>query len=358
MHSAQRASVLLRHRSFIRDKWLRLRSNFADGADVTPSEIWPRLELVESNTWQSDLFRIASLTWSMPVSQGYGRRMRFLVWDDCNDKLIGLFALGDPVFNLSARDQWIGWDVRTRRNRLVNVMDAYVLGAVPPYSLILAGKLVASVVRSSDVREAFAAKYSKALGLISGRRKKPVLAMVTTTSAFGRSSLYNRLRIDGHDVFRPLGYTQGFGHFHIPDEVFVLMRRYLRLKRHAYAKGFRFGEGPNWRMRAARKSLELLGLNPHLLRHGIKRQVFASILATNARAYLNGDERQPVFDDLVSVADMGLLARERWIVPRALRDSVYSSWARDDLLRYLMPESPALAPTQSRASPTGTHGAC
>jgi len=32
--------------------------------------------------------------------------------------------------------------------RLVNVMDAYVLGAVPPYNMLLGGKLVASLVRS------------------------------------------------------------------------------------------------------------------------------------------------------------------------------------------------------------------
>ena len=40
------------------------------------------------------VFRYASLHWSVPVSQGYGRRTRFLVIDEQNEKLIGIFALG------------------------------------------------------------------------------------------------------------------------------------------------------------------------------------------------------------------------------------------------------------------------
>ncbi len=34
--------------------------------------------------------------------------MRYLVYDRNNDKLIGIFALTDPVFNLRVRDAWIG----------------------------------------------------------------------------------------------------------------------------------------------------------------------------------------------------------------------------------------------------------
>lgn len=35
--------------------------------------------------------------------------MRFLVWDEHHEKLIGIFALGDAVFNLRSRDELIGW---------------------------------------------------------------------------------------------------------------------------------------------------------------------------------------------------------------------------------------------------------
>jgi hypothetical protein len=81
---------------------------FANGPEVDVRRIHPVLEFVDTQ-FKANLFRYASLLWSVPVSAGYGRRMRFLVWDEYNGKLIGLFALGDPVYNLRARDQWIGW---------------------------------------------------------------------------------------------------------------------------------------------------------------------------------------------------------------------------------------------------------
>jgi hypothetical protein len=91
-----------------------------------------------------------SLTWAVPVSHGFGRRLRYLVWDRHNGKLIGLMAIGDPVFNLSVRDKLIGWNSHARGERLVNIMDAYVLGAVPPYNMLLGGKLVAALIRTRD----------------------------------------------------------------------------------------------------------------------------------------------------------------------------------------------------------------
>ena len=78
------------------------------------------------------------------------------VWDNSNDKLIGIVALGDPVFDLKVRDELIDWTSKDRAKRLVNIMDAYVSGAVPPYNLLLGGKLVASLIRTKEVRDDFA----------------------------------------------------------------------------------------------------------------------------------------------------------------------------------------------------------
>ena len=33
------------------------------------------------------------------LSNGFGRRLRFLVWDNHNGKLIGIIAIGDPGAN-------------------------------------------------------------------------------------------------------------------------------------------------------------------------------------------------------------------------------------------------------------------
>lgn len=337
MHRVQRQDRLQQERAFVSAAWQELSSHFAEGIEVVPAAIRARLELVTADTWQSRLFRLASLTWSVPVSQGYGRRMRFLVWDDSNNKLIGLIALGDPVFNLRVRDELIGWNVEERRQRLVNVLDAFTLGALPPYNMLLGGKLVASLVRTTEVRNAFASRYSATRGLISHQRKHAALLMVTTSSALGRSSIYNRLVLGGTRYFNPIGFTAGWGHFHIPDGLFALIRQYLAAHDNEYAANNRFGDGPNWRLRAIRRALGMIGLNEDLLRHGVTREVYACFLATNAARVLAGDAKRPKYDDLLSVSEVADAARERWMEPRAARRHEYSAWRRAQIFDLLNP---------------------
>ena len=269
LHRKHWEERLNEHRASVNYWWPRLSNYFAHGHDVNPTLISPRLELVQSDSWQSALFRLATLTWSIPVSNGYGRRMRFLVWDDACDKLIGIIALTDPVFNLRVRDALIGWTGDDRKDRLAFMMDAHVLGALPPYNTLLGGKLVACLVRSQEVRDIFRKKYAEGVGVISGEQKKPQLLAVTTSSSLGRSSVYNRLALDGTRYFAPIGYTLGFGHFHISQSLFEQMREYLEVTGHSYANANEFGNGPNWRMRAIRECLSSLGLSQKLMKHNL-----------------------------------------------------------------------------------------
>ena len=336
------------HRQAARDRILRalggrleaLKSEIADGVEVDPAAIQPYLVPVRSGTLESDLFRFATLQWSIPVSQGYGRRLRFLVKDRSNGKLIGLFALGDPVFNLRARDKWIGWDQAGRRERLVNVMDAYVVGAVPPYSILLGGKLVTSLMASKEVSEVFDERYGDRKGTISGTQKNARLALITVTSALGKSSMYNRLKLFANDEnradnppvveLRKIGATTGYGHFQISDELFSKLRELLRDAEHPYVDGHKFGNGPNWRLRLLRAGLEFLELNAdHALKHGIQREVYVMPLACNAKEYLARIESEAAFDPR-SVEEISNLAIKRWVAPRAKRDLSFQEFQRRD----------------------------
>ena len=319
-----------------------LLGEIADGDEVDPECIQPELIEAVAQRPTGDLFRFASLSWSIPVSQGYGRRMRYLVRDRANGKLIGIFALGDPVFNLRVRDEWIGWHQADRRDRLVNLMDAFVVGAVPPYSGLLGGKLVASLIASHEVASKFEERYGGATGLISQKEKRARLALVTVTSALGRSSMYNRLklRVDtpGSEAkpaveYLRLGETTGYGHFQITDDLFTRLRSVLEEDGHVYANGHQFGDGPNWRIRVARKGLETLGMNADaVLKHGIKREVYALPIADNCREFLSGQERMPEIDCL-TVGEIAALARERWILPRSKRMPQYQQFRRQQLRR-------------------------
>jgi AcrR family transcriptional regulator len=330
MHREQRRERLTAAQPFLAQGLERALPHFANGAEIDPSQIRLRLRLVKSDTEESDLFRVATLTWSVPVSVGFGRRMRYLVWDDAHDRLAGVIALGDPVYNLSVRDSLIGWSVDDRAKRLVGILDAYVLGAVPPYNFLLGGKAVACLVRSRDVFEDFRRLYGQSVGVISQEAKKAQLVAVTTSSSMGRSSVYNRLRLGGTAYFERIGFTEGWGHFHITDALFEKMRHFLRERDHRYADKHKFGEGPNWRLRTIRAALSALDLDANILRHGIKREVFISKLATNAYDVLRTGLQAPDTSHLLTVADISELARDRWIVPRATRGAIdYRAWQRD-----------------------------
>lgn len=335
LHSSQRADRLTQNRDFIKARSADLFKHFATGREVQVSKISPVLQRVRSETKEGDLFRLAALTWSVPVSNGFGRRIRYLVWDEHNQKLIGLIAIGDPVFNLSVRDSLIGWDTDDRGDRLVNVMDAYVLGSVAPYNTLLGGKLVACLVRTRDVYNDFQETYGDTAGIISGKEKKARLLAVMTSSSLGRSSIYNRLKLGGVEYFRSIGYTSGWGHFHVPDKLFADLREYLREIDHPYADLNRFGQGPNWRLRTTRAALEAVGFKDDLLKHGIRREVFLCELAANAIRMLNTGKGRPNLNTLVTAKEVAQMALERWIVPRAQRRPEFSEWTLDDLKRLL-----------------------
>lgn len=335
MHSHQRYSKLLENKKWIDTNSNQLLKYFASGDEIDVKKISPAIEVVKADTWQSSLFRLATYYWRIPISVGYGRRMRFLVWDSYHNKLIGIFALGDAVFNLKARDDHIGWDHHRRAKGLVNLMDAYALGAVPPYNMLLGGKLITSLIQTKEIVREFDNKYKNSRGIISGEMKNPQLVAVTTTSALGRSSIYNRLKI-GHDsIFESIGYSSGWGHFHISDELFDDLRDYLDFSEDSYADSHGYGQGSNYRLRVIKHAFTKLGMNPDLARHGLAREIFFSPLAKNSLQILRGESSKADYQGLVSVAERSKLAIARWVIPRSERMTDYKKWKSEDFLKEL-----------------------
>lgn len=344
MHRGQRRERLLASKSFLEQNLPKVLPHFANGSEVDPKQIKLRLRLVKSGSIESDIFRVATLTWSVPVSVGFGRRMRYLVWDEGHDRLAGIIALGDPVYNLAVRDGLIDWTVHDRAERLVGIMDAYVLGSVPPYNFLLGGKAVACLIRSRDVYDDFARFYGNTIGVISKKAKHANLLAVTTTSSMGRSAVYNRLRLDGIKYLEPIGFTLGWGHFHITDALFERMREFLRSRDHRYADKHMFGEGPNWRLRTIRAALKELHFKDNILRHGIQREVFISRFASNTFEALKTGAETPDVSGLLSVSEISDLARDRWMIPRAERGEIdYAGWQRSMIPRLIKGLSPLTA---------------
>ena len=335
-HIHQRQEKLRLNSHFIQKKLEKLESYFANGDEVFPENIDVGIEQVVSGKLSADLFRLITLNWSIPVSEGYGRRLRFLVWDKSNNKIIGIFALGDAVFNIRSRDDYLGWTAIDRKARLVNVMDAYVLGAIPPYSNLLCGKMIASLIKSQEVSAAFREKYKDSVGVISKSKKDPYLSAVTVTSALGRSSIYNRVKLGDDLIFKKIGMTLGWGHFHVSGEIFSLISSYLRSVGDLSLTSYEYGGGPNWKIRIIKRALWHLGLQNTLMKHGFQREVYVCEIAKNCREFLTGKELIPDFSHLKSLKEITELAKNRWILPRALRNPEFKNFKKTIFIGALM----------------------
>lgn len=301
---------------------------FANGEDVTPQDVKPRLVVVEPDSEEELVFRYTRLHWSIPTSPGYGRRLRLLVLDSQNDKLIGIIGLGDPVFALKDRDAWVGWSRAVRSQAISLTMDAFVLGAVPPYSMLMGGKLVALLAASNEVRQAFRARYSAGSSFISRASRNGDLAMLTTASALGRSSIYNRLTFRGSPVYVRVGATSGTGEVAFSDGLYPSMLAYARRWCTPTARHPRWGAGFRNRREVIKKCLGDVGLSTDWVVHGLRRELYVVPLASNCRAVLQGDESALEYLDRPA-ADLADWHRTRWLLPRASRDQSYRSFRRD-----------------------------
>jgi hypothetical protein len=299
----------------------------ANGSEVIPQLIKPALVEVLPGTIEELLFRYACLHWSIPVSSGYGRRLRYVVIDQANDKLIGLIGLGDPVFALAPRDNWIGWNAEQRRSGLHHVLDAFVLGAVPPYSHLLCGKLVAMLAASREVTKRFQQKYGGQQALISHAERSGEVALITTTSALGRSSLYNRLTFWTDLMFIPVGFTRGSGEFQFLNGLYDEMGEFATKRLTPTAKNEFWGSGFRNRREVVQKCIHAAGLHQDLLYHGVQREVFIVPTARNSAEFLRGDD--PTLHHYErTVPSISEWFRERWLLGRAERTSSYQEFTR------------------------------
>ncbi|MDC1239894.1 DUF4338 domain-containing protein [Litorivicinus sp.] len=327
MHKTHKQDFLQRNQCFWDKNKAKCQDLLIDGKDLSPEKIRAKLiPIPDSKHPASTLFRLGSFNWSIPTSQGFGRRLRFLVWDEYHNSLIGLIGLTDPVFNLKVRDELIGWNSDDRKARLSGILDAFVLGALPPYSFLLGGKLVASLLESETIQNTFEEKYQGKAGLISGQTKPAILSAITTTSVLGRSSVYNRLRLNGRLILEPIGFTSGYGHFQFSDNLFSKLKTLVTSEYPEKANSFDFGKGPNWKIRVIRDALKLLDIDQNAMNHGIRREVFFCRLFEDTERYLKTGilPTRPLARHENTIARQAL---ERWVIPRASRDQTYKNFS-------------------------------
>jgi len=306
-----RREILNKNKEWIEKHIDLARRNLAQGKDVLKSKILPQIEICKTQE-QHNLFRIYRYYWSSPYSEYVGRRIRLLIRDDGidNSPIIGIAALGSSIIHIPDRDKWIGWDKETRTNNIIYTMDAYVLGALPPYNSLLGGKLISYILASNEIREIYKEKYKDKTTIIRKRQAED-LVCIFTTSLYGNSSQYNRLKFKNRLFYIPIGYTKGYGALHVSNETFRAMQQLLMEKGMMIMN--RFGDGPNWRMRIIRLASDIIGFDSNIiLQHSFSRGIYAVPLSKNFRSFLLGKADRPIYYNL-PMQTLVKFWKERWL---------------------------------------------
>jgi len=300
--------------------------HFIDGRKLDPSKIRPVLKLVTPcNLWE-DLFRVVRWTWSMPYSAGYGRRLRFVVWDHHHRAVIGIIGLQSPPVDLSARDELFNYPAGAKIDLINRTLDAYTIGAVPPYSNLLGGKLVAGLVASNEVRQAYWAAYAGKRTEMENRRIEQPLVAVTTTSAFGRSSIYNRLTFEGKPLAQSIGYTRGTGSIHL-EALYPHVLELLRTRDPDLVAGG-YGLGPKRKWQHFKRALDLLKISRAYFDHGLRREVFLYRLVSDLESGMSGGEFGRALN--LRAVEYARFWLQRWAIPRSEREATWRDFNAHD----------------------------
>lgn len=303
------------HKEFLVKHVDEARKFLRNGGDINPQKIELKLREIKPASLEENLFRWWNLIWwSIPYERSYGRRMRFLLWDISHDAPFGLIGFHSPPLRVAIRDNALGIS-KEMRDWWVNMsLSAQRVGALPPYNELLGGKMVALSLTANEIRETYKERYKNRSSIIQGRYLPASLLFVTTTGAFGKSSLYNRLKYKEQSVVEFLGYSRGSGAFHISQILYEDILRFLKNEGVNVDRGY--GHGPSRKRQLLTRAFKLLGLSSFEY-HGIKRGFYLFPHVRNLRDVIQNEASPDWYDrPFYELADYW---KQRWGVPRAER---------------------------------------
>lgn len=334
VHLLAKLERLSKHRAFILNNLSLAKAHMVDGESLDVSKIKPSLRLVSTGSVEERLFRWWNLTWwSLPYERAYGRQIRFIVWDEYHNAPMGLIGLQSPILSWSVRDNYLGIGSKQRDYWVNQSLNAQRLGALPPYNYVLGGKLIGSILTSDTVRETFERKYLGAKTVMQGRVLPARLLFITTTGAFGKSSVYDRLKHYDDKVAHFIGMTQGSGTFHIPNGLYEELVGYLTSLGVDTRRGY--GGGPSKKLRLINQGLKSLGIE-HGSQHGVKRAVYLFPFASNLKDVI-AENSEPEWYSR-SEDDISNFWKSRWALPRAARDTSYKEFTQERYIQDTLKE--------------------
>lgn len=314
---------------FIIKESVLIEKYLLNGNQLKINKIQPNIIEVKPGTEMEKIFRWWNLVWwSLPYERAYGRQMRFVIWDEYHNAPIGLIGMQSPILSWEVRDKYLGIEPKDRDYWINQSLSAQRLGALPPYNYILGGKLVALLLTTDIIRKKFTMKYKNQKTVMEGRELPARLLFITTTGAYGKSSVYNRLKMNNEWVAKFIGYTKGSGTFHIPNGIYEDLLIYLKRKNYDIKRGY--GTGPSRKMRLINQALEFLGFEDGS-KHGVKRAVYLFPLTKNFQNVLKEGKR-PVWLHR-NIQELTEFWKQRWAIPRSEKNKTYMDFIGNNFLQ-------------------------
>ena len=272
----------------------------------------PYVEMLEqgnakdNETWTL----VRKLIHTMEFTANPGRNMKFFVKDRISGKLLGVICLGSDVTSLGARDRFIGWslDNKYKDGKLKHTSIGTTICCVQPLGYnFLGGKLVAALVTSSVVRDAWKKTYGQ------------TLVGLSTTSLYGIHSMYNSI-----PHWKTLGESVGRVTLKPDDSTYEVWHNWLKenqsdeyLRQTTQKEGVA-GPVTGVKQKIINMIFRAVGVKPSNYQHGFKRGIFYADIYENGKEFLRGEieekdlkMKQKYIDDSAYIM--------KWWKPKAIR---------------------------------------
>ena len=246
----------------------------------------PYVEMVEQgNTTQNEIWTLVRrLIHTMEFTANPGRNLKFYVKDRPTGKILGIICMGSDVTSLGARDKFIGWskDNKFKDGKLKYTSIGTTICCAQPLGYnFLGGKLVATLVTSSVVRDAWKKAYGQ------------TLVGASTTSLYGIHSMYN-----GIPHWKTLGESTGKVALKPDDSTYEVWHQWLKdnkadeYKRQTTQKEGVAGPVTGVKQKVINMIFKVVGVKPSTSQHGFKRGIFFADIYENGKEFLRGEIKE------------------------------------------------------------------
>jgi hypothetical protein len=328
IHQQKRNEVIKLHKKVLLKNMDKVKKHSLNGNTLQPEKIDLKLVEVKPNSFEADLFLWWNLAWwSLPYERPIGRQMRFMLWDKYHDAPFGFIGLQSPPMRSPALDKHLGL---TKKNCnysfwINQSMYAQRVGALPPYNELLGAKMVGLSMTSNEVRECYRRKYADAISLLEKRVLPSNLLFVTTTSAYGKSSIYERITYSDNPVSRFIGFTSGAGTFHVPEELYEKILSFLAAEGVNVKRGY--GTGPSRKLGLINRAFEKLGIGNFTV-HNIRRGHYLFENVSNLAGVIHNHEK-PLWHDR-PFEKLQKYWKKRWCIPRSQRKKTWKQFSTEN----------------------------